>query len=164
MNNVLNMLVTFGAISALFAACSSVEVPAAAVEVVGDTFVDANLQRVGTTGPAVGGSVEVIDLPGTDDIHIQVDATGLPPGPHAWHIHSGTCATTGGIVLAFTTAGQNQGIDDPIDAGADGRGAEDAHIPANRMTQQQLTGSPHALHIHANVTPPGQSIACADLR
>jgi Cu/Zn superoxide dismutase len=147
------------------AACSAAGAPSEVVSAVGDTFVEANLQRSGTAGPAnVGGTVRLLDLPATDNSHIQVAATGLPPGPHAWHIHTGTCAQAGGVVLAFTTAGQNQGIDNPIVAGADGRGAEDADIPANRMTQQQLTGSPHALHIHANVTPPGASIACADLR
>jgi Cu/Zn superoxide dismutase len=147
------------------AACSAAAAPSEVVSAVGDTFVDANIQRSGTAGPAgVGGTVRVLDLPATENIHIQVAATGLPAGPHAWHIHSGTCAMAGGIVLAFTTAGQNQGIDNPIVAAADGRGAEDADIPANRMTQQQLTASPHALHIHANVTPPGASIACADLR
>lgn len=164
MKGELRRIATVGVVLATVAACSTVEVPAAAVRAVGDSFVDAEIQRVGATGPAVGGNVQVIDLPNTNDIHIQVEATGLPPGFHAWHIHSGTCANSGGIVLAFTTAGQNQGIDDPIEAGMDGRAAEDAHIPSDRMTQQQLTGSPHALHIHANVSPPGESIACADLR
>lgn len=164
MNGELKRIATVGVVLATVAGCSTVEVPAAAVRAIGDSFVDAEIRRVGESGPAVGGTVHVIDLPNTEDIHIQVEATGLPPGFHAWHIHSGTCASSGGIVLAFTTAGQNQGIDDPIEADANGRAAEDAHIPSDRMTQQRLLATPHALHIHANVSPPGQSIACADLR
>jgi hypothetical protein len=70
----------------------------------------------------------------------------------------------GGIALAFTTAGPNQGIDSPIVAAADGSAAEDAPIPAARLSRQQILATPHALQIHAAVSPPGAGIACADLR
>ena len=139
------------------------EVPAAIVRATGDEFITAAIRPSG--GGNAGGLVRVIDVPTTSSMQIQVEATGLPPGPHAWHIHTGTCAQPGAVVVPFTTIGQREGIDEAITAEADGRATEDALIPGALMTRQQLTASPHIVNIHAQGgANPGAGIACADLR
>ena len=137
------------------------EAPEAVVSAVGNTFLRSPIQGAGgATG--VSGEVELVDLPQTDDMQVQVDVAGIAPGGHAWHIHSGTCAQLGGIVVPFTTAGQNQGIDTPIEVGANGRGEADARIPADRLSRQQIEGGDYAPNIHANPNG-GPGVACANL-
>lgn len=157
---------TAGAVLVMLAGCSALgletpEAPEGVVSAVGNTFLRAPVQGAGGAA-GVSGEVEVIDLPQTDDLHIQVEVAGIAPGQHAWHIHSGTCAQMGGIVVPFTTAGPNTGIDEPIEVAANGRGEEDAHIPAARLTRQQLEGGDYALNIHAN-PGGGPGVACANL-
>lgn len=148
------------------AGCSTVasQAPAEVVREVGDVVVTSNLQSAGqATG--VGGTVRVIDLPGTSDMQIQVEGTGLPPGEHAWHIHAGTCAQPGAIVIPFTPVGQREGLDEAIEVDANGRGSEDGTIPSSMLTQEQLAANPHVVNIHANPgASPGPAVACAPLR
>lgn len=137
------------------------EAPEGVVSAVGDSFLRSPIQGAGgATG--VSGEVELVDLPQTDDMQVQVDVSGISPGGHAWHIHSGTCAQLGGIVVPFTTAGPNQGLDTPIEVSAGGRGEADARIPAERLSRQQVEGGDYALNIHANATG-GPGVACANL-
>lgn len=139
------------------------EVPAAVVRATGDEFITAGIRPAG--GGNAGGLVRVIDIPTTSTMQVQVEATGLPPGPHAWHIHTGTCAQPGSVVVPFTPIGQREGIDEAITAAADGRATEDAVIPGALLTRQQLTASPHIVNIHAQGgASPGPGIACAELR
>lgn len=159
-------IVTATGVSVMLAGCSALgveppEAPEGAVSAVGNSFMRSPLRAEGG-GSGVSGEVELIDLPATDDMQVQVDVSGIAPGAHAWHIHTGTCAQMGGIFLPFTTAGSNAGIDDPIEVGADGRGEEDANIPAARLTRQQLEAGDYALNIHANATG-GPGVACANL-
>lgn len=101
-------------------ACSTVasEAPSGVVREVGDVFLTANLSASGQAG--IGGTVRAIDLPATEDIQVQVEATGLPPGPHAWHIHAGSCAQQGAVVVPFTPTRQMEGLDEDIRADANG--------------------------------------------
>jgi hypothetical protein len=147
------------------AACAGgPEVPTTVTQSVGDVFLTAPLQPVGT-GSTAGGTVRLTDVPGTDNTQIAVQAAGLSAGPHAWHIHSGTCAQPGGVVLAFTTIGSNQGIDDPLVAGANGAASEDAMIPADRLSRAQLQSTPYIVNIHSGSGDrPGGAVACANLR
>lgn len=138
--------------------------PSPVARELGDVFVTANLRAVGP-GSGVGGTVRVVDLPGTEDMQIQVEATGLPPGEHAWHIHSGSCAQPGEIVVPFTSVGQMRGVDEPIEIEANGRGEESAPIPGSLLTEARLRSSAYSVHIHAQPgMNPGARIACADLR
>lgn len=153
-------------VASVLVGCSAVaeEIPTAAARTVGDVFITSNIQGTGA-GSNAGGLVRLVDLPATEDMQVQVEATGLPSGSHSWHIHSGTCAQPGGVVVAFTTIGQNEGLDEPIVADAQGRAAEDARVPANRLTRQQITSGSYIVNIHARSGPnPGPTIACADLR
>jgi hypothetical protein len=147
-------------------ACSSIasQAPSGVVREVGDVIVTSNLQSAGqTTG--VSGTVRVVDLPATSDMQIQVEANGLPPGGHAWHIHTGTCQQPGGIVVPFTPVGQREGLDEPITADANGRATEDAPIPGSMLTQETLAATPHVVNIHANPgASPGGAVACAPLQ
>ena len=146
--------------------CSSIasQAPSGVVRELGDVIVTSNLQSAGqTTG--VSGTVRVIDLPGTSDMQIQVEANGLPAGGHAWHIHTGTCQQPGAIVVPFTPVGQREGLDEPITADANGRATEDGPIPSSMLTQEQMAANPHIVNIHANPgASPGGAVACAPLR
>lgn len=151
---------------AVLAGCSTIgvetpEAPEGVVSAVGDDFVRSPVRGAGgATG--VSGEVEVVDLPTTDDMQVQVEVRGIAPGQHAWHIHSGSCAQPGGIVVPFTAAGQMAALDDPIEVGANGAGEEDARIPAERLSRQQIESGDYALNIHANPSG-GAPVACADL-
>lgn len=156
------VIILFGFIAGCSRAAS--EAPSSVVRELGDVFINASLQPAGQ-GSGISGAVRVVDLPATSDLHVQLEANGLPPGPHAWHIHSGTCANPGSVLVPFTSIGQMEGLDAPVVAGADGRAAEDAHVPGNLLTREQLTAGSYSLHIHAQAgTNPGSSIACATLR
>ena len=45
---------------------------------------------------------------------------------------------------------------------AGGEGEEDARIPADRLSRQQIESGDYALNIHANATG-GPGVACANL-
>jgi hypothetical protein len=97
-------------------------------------------------------------------MQVQVQAAGLTPGPHGWHIHSGGCGNPGAVVVPLSAIGTEAGIDDPIVAGADGTAAQDAIIPAARLTRAQVQSGEYSLHIHLTDGPdPGASIACANI-
>lgn len=166
MRRIHRKVVQLGVVLAGLGGCSALgieppEAPEGVVSAVGNTFLRSPIQGVGgATG--VSGEVELVDLPQTDDMQVQVDVSGISPGAHAWHIHSGTCAQLGGIVVPFTTAGPNQGIDEAIQVAANGRGEADARLPADRLSRQQIENGDYALNIHANATG-GPGVACANL-
>lgn len=139
------------------------EVPADLTAELGDVLVESPLQ-VTAPGWAITGTVRLVDIPRRSTMQIQVEADGLTPGPHAWHIHTGSCDNIGGIVVPFTPIGAREGIDEPLTASTEGEAAEDALIPASLLSQQQLAAGPYSLNIHnAAGANPGPSVACANL-
>lgn len=156
----------------LVAGCSSArervetpEVPAAVVAAVGDVFIRSAFQPgPGDTGQPAGGAVRVIDLPNTSDMQIQVELSGLTTGAHAWHIHSGACGQQAPVLVAFTPTAQMQGLDEPITANANGEAKEDARIPSDRLTRQQLEAGAYSVHVHQRAgLDHGPTVACANL-
>lgn len=139
------------------------EVPADLTAELGNMIVESPLQ-VAAPGWAITGTVRLVDVPRRSSMQIQVEADGLTPGPHAWHIHTGSCDNVGGIAVPFTTIGAREGIDEPIMASAEGEAAEDALIPPSLLSQEQLAAGSYSLNIHnAAGANPGPTVACANL-
>lgn len=108
---------------------------------------------VSMNGSGVTGSADVMPS-GTNDgtstakVSIQGASSGMV---HPWHVHSGTCATGGGVVgpaSAYT----------PLTVGADGTASQTAGIPG----LLNPTDSYH-VNIHKSPTDMGTIIACGDL-
>jgi hypothetical protein len=78
-------------------------------------------------------------------------SNAVPNSTHPWHIHTGTCENTGGIVgpaTAYT----------PIQIGADGRGEATVTLPFSTPT----TGE-YSVNVHKSPTELGTIIACGPL-
>jgi hypothetical protein len=84
---------------------------------------------------------------------VQIEVTGAQPGArHAWHVHSGTCATGGGIV-------GDPGRYPPLRVGTEGRALETALIDV----ELEPGGSYH-VNVHRSPEDLGTVIACGNLR
>ena len=150
---------------AILAACagSLPEIPADLAAELGEIVVEAPLQNT-APGWAISGTARLVAVPRFPIMQVQVEAAGLTPGPHGWHIHSGGCRNPGAVVVALSAIGDQPGIDEPIVAGADGTAAEDAVVPASSLTEAQVRAGEYSLHIHNTAgADPGRSIACAEL-
>lgn len=135
-------------------------------DTVGDTFRTGNFQA-GAGGQNVSGTVQIIDLPVTDDTQVQVEVTGIPMGSHAWHIHGGPCADEAApVVVAFTPTADQPGLAEPIVVNEAGQTVTaSATIPASQFSRQQLEGGTFSLHIHEQPgVEHGPTLACADLQ
>jgi|SwirhirootsSR3_FD_contig_31_26903752_length_582_multi_5_in_0_out_0_1 Cu/Zn superoxide dismutase len=119
------------------------------------------------TGSKIQGQVQV--LPSTDpatSFKVSVDLTGVPEGMHDWHIHQGSCAANGPVVVPFTADKDKQGISSPIQAPADGIVKVEADVPSSMLTADQLKSGEYSLHVHAksDAKNHGPTIACSDLK
>ena len=119
------------------------------------------------TGSKITGQVQV--LPSTDPntgFKVSVDLTGVPEGAHDWHIHKGSCAANGAVVVPFTADKDKTGISQPIQAGADGTVKVEADVPSSMLTADQLKSGEYSIHVHAksDAKDHGPTIACTDLK
>jgi Cu/Zn superoxide dismutase len=85
------------------------------------------------------------------DVSAWVKLSGLTPGAHAVHIHSGTCAAPGTAAVSLGD----------VTAGFDGTAV--AKIAATSSTPVVGTGFSLDVHAAAGATP-GAVVACGDLR
>ncbi|MEX2584331.1 MAG: hypothetical protein WD766_13765, partial [Gemmatimonadota bacterium] len=113
------------------------EIPADLVAELGDVVVEDSLQNT-ASGWAISGVARLVDIPRFSSMQVQVEAAGLTPGPHGWHIHNGQCASPGGVVVPLSAIGAQPGIDEPLVAGDDGAAAEDAIVPASLLSRAQV--------------------------
>jgi hypothetical protein len=59
----------------------------------------------------LSGRATLVYDPGTQTLTVTVDASGLTPGPHAAHIHLGSCASQGPVLymlMDFVANGHGQ--------------------------------------------------------
>jgi Cu/Zn superoxide dismutase len=69
--------------------------------------------------------------------------SGLTPGEHAWHIHSGACGSAGPVAIALTPVPGSQAVAgaQALVAGADGRAQASVTIPQAELDRLQATGA-----------------------
>ena len=101
------------------------------------------LQAVGTSGASGPATV----TPNAAQTQVQVQLTGVTPGAHPGHIHSGTCAAIGPVVHALPE----------ITAGADGTGSAEATVPLDAAT---IMNGQHLISYHGE---GGAPVACGEL-
>jgi Cu/Zn superoxide dismutase len=103
-------------------------------------------------GSTVSGTVTVRPV---SDAQTQATLTvaGAPAGGvHPWHIHTGSCAQSGGIVgppTAYTA----------VSVGADGTGTVVVTLPFATPTS-----GAYSVNVHASPSEMGTIVACADLK
>lgn len=135
--------------------------PVASAGSASDTVVTANLAGEGEGYAAIQGEVAVI---GDSDgpLSIVLDARGLPPGEHAWHIHAGPCAASTDVVIALSATADQEAIVGPLTV--DQTGAVNRTAEVAPLTRSMVGGQRHSLHIHAmSGVDHGPSIACATI-
>lgn len=99
-----------------------------------------------------------------EGFHMYTRVEGLRPGEHAWHIHAGPCGTDAAVVVAFTATKAQQGIDQPLVAGSDGKAMETAFLPGEALSRQQLERGAYSVRIHERGgTDHGAVVACAEI-
>jgi Cu/Zn superoxide dismutase len=85
------------------------------------------------------------------DVTVWISVSGLTPGPHAVHLHAGTCA------VPSSTAAVSFG---DITAGPDGK----ASMKLASTSTIPVVGKGYSLDVHAgNSTTPDAVVACGDL-
>ncbi|MDX6628408.1 MAG: hypothetical protein QOH00_654 [Gaiellales bacterium] len=85
------------------------------------------------------------------DVTVWISISGLTPGPHAVHLHAGTCA------VPPSTAAVSFG---DVTAGPDGK----ASMKLASTSTIPVVGKGYSLDVHAgNSTTPADVVACGDL-
>jgi hypothetical protein len=101
-------------------------------------------------GSGITGSAMVRPSGSTEAATVSI--TGAPPNSTLpWHVHSGTCATGGGVVGAGSAY-------TPLAVGADGKATASATITASLDT-----GAQYHVNIHKSESDMGTIVACGDL-
>jgi hypothetical protein len=80
-------------------------------------------------------------------------------GPHPAHIHSGTCAELGDVVVPLTDVGERSG--EQMGTGA-GHAVKGSHTVAE-MSLDDILASPHAINVHLSADEIDTYIACGDI-
>ena len=129
-----------------------------------DTLFTAALQAADTTAvQAVSGEVSVVAGDEADDpLELVVRGTGLAPGDHGWHVHSGPCGTSGPVRIPLSETAEADGITGPIDVGDAGEFEETVEVP--ELNRTMVGTREHSLHIHRNAgANHGPTVACATI-
>ena len=106
------------------------------------------LQPVGNSG--VTGSAEL--TPMGDQTQVKVELTGAAAGPHAGHIHNGSCASLASVVV-------------PLDEITVGNPPAPASMTTTvAVVTDSITDGRHAIAYHESGAPNhGPAIACGDI-
>jgi Cu/Zn superoxide dismutase len=129
-----------------------------------DTLLTAALHPADSTAAStVSGEVSVVASDDADDpLELVVRGTGLPPGEHGWHVHSGPCGTSGPVRIPLSETANADGITGPIDANDDGEFEETVEVP--ELNRTMVGTQEHSLHIHRNPgANHGPTVACATI-
>jgi Cu/Zn superoxide dismutase len=130
-----------------------------------DTLFTAALQPGDTTtaAPAVSGEVAVVAGDDVEEpLELVVRGTGLAPGEHGWHVHSGPCGTSGPVRIPLSETAEADGITGPIDVSEDGEFEQTVEVP--ELNRTMVGTREHSLHIHRNAgTNHGPTVACATI-
>lgn len=99
-------------------------------------------------GSDVSGTAVITD-DGGENSTVEVTLTGLEANTeHAGHVHTGSCADQGGIVVTL----------EPITADSEGSGtAVSMSVPDDQLTTDFY------IQYHVSFDPPGAPIACGDI-
>lgn len=98
-------------------------------------------------GSGVSGDATLTDNgDGTTTIDVLVDGAS---GDHPIHLHSGTCAELGDVVVALTN----------VDA--DGSSVTDIPVPLSTIQDPEV--GPHAINIHLSADEIATYVACGDV-
>lgn len=112
-----------------------------------------------------------------DGLELRVHLMGLGEGDHAWHIHSGTCESSGPIVLPLSDVGdahvdetgtvraedRRDGIASDLNVGSDGMVEETVNIDRDRAIGLDFQNLIVNVHQRGG-DDPGPAIACAPLQ
>lgn len=108
----------------------------------------------------VTGTIRTVERSGR--LVLEAEFLGLPPGEHAWHIHSGACGTDAPVVLALSSTSEMEGTVGPIEADADGHADRTVALPG--LDRSWIGANDHSLHVHERPgTDHGPTLACANL-
>jgi hypothetical protein len=104
---------------------------------------------------AVGGSkvtgTAVLTQAG-NGVAVSVKLSGFDASSkHDGHIHVGSCAAQGGVVVPLNSIT------------ADASGAGSADTTENTLTFAQVTDGKHYVQYHISSNPPGNPVSCADI-
>lgn len=137
----------------------------APVEPVDMTVASGQFDGVGDAAGQVTGTADLTRLGETADagMELRVHLMGLGEGDHAWHIHDGTCANRGGVVLPLSDAAGQDGVSGDLEA--DGSGMVERTVSLDAEDVALLTaGQGYSLNVHASGSDnPGSPVACATL-
>lgn len=127
-----------------------------------DTLHIARLEPPQSGGTAVGGTILLYRDGDGAPVTLQIDAVGLPPGEHAWHIHQGSCGTSHAVAIALSPTAEMEGITGPLEVGDDGAAQEELEVP--ELMPSTVGAERHSLHVHERPgTDHGPTIACATI-
>ena len=125
-------------------AAATLIVPVAASTAVAQQSVTLNLASGGDSG--ITGTATITQT-APNRLRVEIRATGAGAGPQAAHIHQGSCAQLNPApVFSLATVAN---------------GASTTEVDG---TLQQLTASPHAIHMHRSADELAVNVACADIR
>lgn len=103
------------------------------------------------SGSDVRANVRAATAPGQTAVSINL-AGGQSGGTHPWHIHTGTCANSGGIVGAASAY-------PPLQPGSNGAASAIAHVAV-----QLVPGENYHVNVHRSPQALGEIVGCGDLR
>ncbi|CAN5635022.1 hypothetical protein BH23GEM10_BH23GEM10_02390 [soil metagenome] len=135
------------------------------VETVDMTVASGQFEGVGDAGAQMTGTADLTRLGDTGDagMKLRVHLMGLAEGDHAWHIHEGTCANRGGVVLPLSDAAGQDGVTG--DLKSDGSGMVERTVTLEAEDVAVLTaGQGYSVNVHtAGSDSPGAPVACATI-
>jgi len=108
------------------------------------------IQMQATGGSKVTGTATLTQA--GNGVMVSVKLSGFDPSTkHDGHIHVGSCAAQGGVVVPLNSIT------------ADASGAGSADTTENTLTYAQVTDGKHYVQYHTSSNPPGNPVSCADI-
>lgn len=127
-----------------------------------DTLYIAALEAPDGGDPGVGGMVVLLTEGDAAPVTLTIEALGLPPGNHAWHIHQGACGSSGPVQIPLSSTADMEGITGPLEVSDEGDA--DAEVELDALPRSAVGAGQHSLHIHVEEgIDHGPTIACATI-
>lgn len=127
-----------------------------------DTLLVSTINGIGAAAEEIEGEIAVLTDGPSEPLRLALTATGLEPGDHAWHIHSGPCGSSAGVAIPLSQTAEMEAVVGPLAVDQTGQAEVTVEVPP--LKREMLGTRERSLHIHEKSgIEHGPSVACATI-